>query len=224
MAASKYILIVASVGLHWFSDDTCAQSLFNSRGSTGQSQSSFGSQLPGSMFSNPTGSQSSALGPSQPGSFIGRGSQANRFVGRQQPSGVATGEPRSNNSSSRQREGTRREVVPSRGAESASTQQRSETTSSRPVIRPRYRVAFEFAPVSAEELTEVLASRFADFSIRRREFAEIKVAVNSDRTIALSGTVPSDETRILAALVARFEPGVSSVTNQLVVATKQIDD
>lgn len=82
-------------------------------------------------------------------------------------------------------------------------------------LRPQQRVAFDYAPPTEATTQRSLQAQFSG----ERSGASLKgVDVNLENGVAvLRGSVDSDESRKLAAIMARLEPGVSKVRDELVV-------
>lgn len=82
-------------------------------------------------------------------------------------------------------------------------------------IRPRLVVSFTPPRPSTEKVTTTLSTRFQKLS-DRAGFENVTVEAEGNRVI-LRGEVASTETSRLAGMLARLEPGVRSVTNELTV-------
>jgi hypothetical protein len=82
-------------------------------------------------------------------------------------------------------------------------------------LRPQQRVAFEYTVPSAPETQAVLKGRFE--SVRTGpKISGVDVSY-ADGIVTLRGTVDSEDSRKLATLLARLEPGVRTVNDELVV-------
>lgn len=82
-------------------------------------------------------------------------------------------------------------------------------------LRPQQRVAFDYTLPTQAETQLSLESRFE--SVRTAaKIRRLDVSV-ADGVVTLRGTVDSEDSRKLATILARLEPGVSSVNDELVV-------
>jgi hypothetical protein len=82
-------------------------------------------------------------------------------------------------------------------------------------VRPQLLVAFDYPRPSAETIQESLATRFAKLA-SKEQFKGIDVEADGSSVI-LRGEVDSDRTSRLATILARMEPGVKRVRNELTV-------
>ncbi len=89
--------------------------------------------------------------------------------------------------------------------------------SNQPSLRITRRVAFSFRSAITSDFSATLARRL-ERSQRIQTRSPVVVSIQG-RTVVLQGSVATDHDRALAAQVALLEPGVSSVDNQLVVAS-----
>ncbi len=83
----------------------------------------------------------------------------------------------------------------------------------RPTVRISLRVAFEYPQRRSTQVVRSLEQRLVTVLEKRVQSPEILV---SGRTVTLRGKVSSEHQRVLAAELARQEPGVSTVQNELV--------
>lgn len=219
-ACGPAILAAAGFALSVHASCAHAQGLFGSRGSAGQNQPSATSPA-GSLFSRNIGFPSSANTNQVPGSgrsFVGRSNQ--RFVG-----GGALSQSTSSGSDSAN---TNRRAAPRRVAagEGTSTPVSREGAAvsngvrRKPII-PRHRIAFEFPAKAATAISGQLNSQLQKLAATKPEFAGIKVQVEPLGRVKLTGQVPSDDIRKLAAIMVRLEPGVRKVQNELAVAANR---
>lgn len=84
-------------------------------------------------------------------------------------------------------------------------------------IRPIHRVAFTYSPRTIVKLNTSLKTQFVQLASRNPRFQGLTLALNSNREVVLRGTVKDAATRKLAAAMARLEPGVRTVKNEIVV-------
>ena len=94
------------------------------------------------------------------------------------------------------------------GAGQATTRSRAEQ------LRPRHRVSFPYSPVSNTQVSTSLRVHLRPLQGRIRD-AQFSLA--EDGTLTLRGTAASADARELAEAVARLEPGVRRIDNQIVV-------
>jgi hypothetical protein len=135
----------------------------------------------------------------RPNSFVGRDRLATqRFVGRdssvtRQPSAVTNLPPSQNEST------LNRPWRPSSG---------------KSLYDPQISVGFDYQPYAQQVLSQNLTNR-----LKQHLGAELPIEVSvADRTATLRGTVASATARGLAEILMGFEPGISTVVNQLQVA------
>jgi len=82
-------------------------------------------------------------------------------------------------------------------------------------------IAFSYQPRSPSETSQLLRSQLQNVAESNPEFAGIKAEVGDDGQVILTGHVRSNDTRRLAEIVVRLEPGVYSVKNELTVRVPQ---
>ncbi|MGE5195432.1 MAG: BON domain-containing protein [Deltaproteobacteria bacterium] len=146
-----------------------------------------------------------AMGGQRQG-FVG---QANtRFVGNQQAMQGQTGQNQFNNRQG-QNAGARRQ------GQNANQNNQTAGTQSQRSIRPQLIVAFDRPKGIAERSTAALAKRFQKLS-DRKGFEGITIDADGNKLV-LRGEVDSAQTSRLATMLARMEPGVKSVKNELTV-------
>lgn len=218
------IIAAAGFALSMHPSAAPAQSLFSSRGGSGQSQAS-GASSTGSLFSRnigfPSGAnanQTQAAG----NAFVGRSNRG--FVGA-----GGSGQSSSSNaeySSSSRAPATRRAAVtvaegngttPLTGREGNVV---TGQTQRKPIV-PRHRIAFEFPVREKSAIGEHLRTQLARLAVRNPAFATIQIQVEPDGQVRLQGRVPSEDARKLAAILVGFEPGVRGVRNELVVESNR---
>ena len=88
---------------------------------------------------------------------------------------------------------------------------------SRRVVRPQLRLAFEFSQPAATEVQTSLSTQFQRLESSRPELDNVQIQFGTDRVAVLRGEVASENDKKLAAMVARMEPGVRTVRNELTV-------
>jgi hypothetical protein len=150
--------------------------------------------------------------------FIGRQDDGRRLVGSQQAGQQGTTgrsqQNRTNRTSNRRQ--TNREDFDN---QNFGSQNRGRSGSSRLNIRPQQRIAFEYTEPSATSITSTLETRFGRVADRLANLGGITVTAEPEGLIVLTGAVTSEGDKRLAAMIARLEPGVRSVRNELIVST-----
>jgi osmotically-inducible protein OsmY len=92
----------------------------------------------------------------------------------------------------------------------------NSNTATQRVVRPQQRIAFEFQARPRAQVQSEISTRFTQLS--GGQYAGVTVGLDEEGQARLSGTVPTEDARRLAEIMAGFEPGVRSVTNELSVA------
>lgn len=88
-------------------------------------------------------------------------------------------------------------------------------TSTAPAIRPRQKVAFDFPKPSPTRIQASYQKQLTGISRRYPQFQNIDLAPGAEGEVVLTGTVPTARDARLAANLARLEPGVRTVRNEL---------
>lgn len=88
-------------------------------------------------------------------------------------------------------------------------------TSTRPVIRPRQKVAFDFPQPSPDKIQTTVQTQLTGISRRFPQFQNVQLTPGEAGEVVLTGSVPSARDARLAANLARLEPGVRSIRNEL---------
>lgn len=139
--------------------------------------------------------------------FAGRGNAAENFVG-----GIVQGEGQTGPGARRttnQFQGLNRQGQIRQGIQQPTGPSRAER------IRPRHRIAFQYPPRQNEAVTTNLQTRLTSLPAGP---AGVTVSLSPQGVATLSGSVADEHASKLAAAVARQEPGVRSVDNQLSIA------
>jgi osmotically-inducible protein OsmY len=84
-------------------------------------------------------------------------------------------------------------------------------------IRPTQRIAFTYPQRSGSTIESTLETRFGRVSSRQSGLDGVSVSSEAEGVVVLTGEVDSEENKRLAAVLARLEPGVRSVRNELTV-------
>lgn len=90
-------------------------------------------------------------------------------------------------------------------------------TQSRRVVRPRLQIAFNHTRPATTAVQTNLNTQFRRFQTSRPELENVQIQVGSDRNVVLRGRVNTENDKKLAAMLARLEPGVRKVKNELTI-------
>ena len=82
-------------------------------------------------------------------------------------------------------------------------------------LRPRHRVAFSYSPHRSDVVRSSLQTHFG--SLRDR-VSGVETSLTPDGTLILQGSAVSPEAKKLAEALARLEPGVRRIDNQITVS------
>jgi hypothetical protein len=154
------------------------------------------------------GQQSTLLGLSNGTNLIGTGAAAG-----QNPAGQAGQMPnrqgmQNRNNANRRTGQNRNQANQATGAGAANQQGRS--------IRPQLVVGFDHARPAADATQAAIATRFSKLA-SKTEFKNIQVEMDGD-VVVLRGQVDTERSGKVAVVLARMEPGVKTVRNELTVA------
>jgi len=147
----------------------------------------------------------------QGGQFVGRGTDSSQFVGRGTAGQQSGG--RQSSQFGRGSQQSRRNVNQSSGS----------STRNLRVVRPRVRIAFNHPTIPAASLTSTLTGQLQRFTAQNK-LSGVRFDIDQNYTVTLKGEVPSNNSRKLHEIVARMEPGVRKVRNELVVLADQADE
>ena len=165
--------------------------------------SQIGGATGGPQFGQPTT-------PTNQGGLAGRNDNAGRFIGQQNAGQQNNRVNRTFQAAQNNRNANVRNAGPDPfGAGGAS----GNTVTIRPVTR----VAFRYPRRAQARIGSEIQTRFSRLAVRQPRFSGVKARLATNGTIILSGTVASEDAKVLAANVALLEPGVRKVTNRLVV-------
>lgn len=169
------------------------------RSGTGAGQGGLtGNALNSGIGSTQFGDLSNSTGQS---GFVGVGDNAGRFVGNRNAA-------QQTNQLSRNFQGARAGNTNVQPGANNNTQLK---------IRPIHRVAFNYSPRTIGRLQSSLNTQFTKLAQRNPRFQGLTLALNGSNEVVLRGTVNSEATRKLAAAMAKLEPGVRTVKNEIVV-------
>lgn len=88
-------------------------------------------------------------------------------------------------------------------------------TSTAPAIRPRQKVAFDYPQPSPTRIQASFQRQLTGISRRFPQFQDVDSTPGIAGEVVLTGTVPTERDAQLAANLARLEPGVRTVRNEL---------
>lgn len=88
----------------------------------------------------------------------------------------------------------------------------------RRVVRPRLQIAFEHPRPATTAVQTNLNSQFTRLRTSRPELQGVQIQMGDDREVVLRGRVDSENDKKLAAMLARLEPGVRTVKNEITIA------
>ena len=198
------------------------QSLFGNRGPSGQIGSNLRGSITGgtSTFGSLSGQQ---LGGNQlggtntatQGAFVGRDDNTGRFVGdqrlgQQSPGGQGGGRQFGNRGNGNGGTGRAFGDFGQGGG-------RGNQGAARRIVRPRQEIAFTYSRPATKQISSAVNTRLKMVSLRQPTLRSVLVVLDEQGAATLSGQVNSPETRRLAAIMVRLEPGVRSIKNELIV-------
>ena len=86
------------------------------------------------------------------------------------------------------------------------------------VIRPRQKIAFDYDPPAPTVIRTAVTQQYRQLQTRRPGLEGVTIEIGEGHAAVLTGTVPDENSRKLAAALARLEPGIRSIKNELKVA------
>lgn len=87
--------------------------------------------------------------------------------------------------------------------------------SQQPVIRPRQKVAFEYPQPKLEAVVATTQTRLQKLAVRYPHLGDVQLAQETDGTIVLRGSAPTEADAKVAESMIRLEPGVRKIRNEL---------
>ncbi|MCA9067693.1 MAG: BON domain-containing protein [Planctomycetaceae bacterium] len=152
------------------------------------------------------------------GGFVGGSDTAGRFIGSQQAGqqsiqATATGATGRGGQFGGGQFGNRSSSFNQQGG----FNNRQSGSQSRRVVRPRLQIAFDHTPRPVATVQTNLNTGFDRLRTSRTELRNVQVQVGSNREVVLRGRVGSENDKKLAAMLARLEPGVRTVKNELTI-------
>ena len=182
----------------------------------------------GSGSTRPGAAQAPGVGNVTPfsGGFVGASDNMGRFVGNQQTgqqnAQTAAGGLNRLNVGNRNRGGDINNRLNQSGLNQGQFGQggNQNRNQARMTVRPAQRIAFEYPQPERAEVRTSLQTQFRRLSDRRPQLANVSIALDGGSEAVLRGQVVSEDARKLAEAVARLEPGVRSVRNEITVRTR----
>jgi hypothetical protein len=168
----------------------------------------------GSQLNLDLGALSATVGQ---GGFIGRSDNAGRFVGN-----ANTGQQSIQGTNAGGQFGGRGQQFGGgqfggRNTTGGFNQRGGFNQQSRRTIRPQHRIAFDYSQPETGSVQTSLNAQFQRFQTSRPELQGVQIGLGDGREVVLRGQVRSEEDKKLAAQLARMEPGVRTVRNELTV-------
>jgi hypothetical protein len=140
--------------------------------------------------------------------FVGRGNPAQNFVGGT----LQTGQGQTPGGG---RFGQVLQGMDRQGGGNQQFRQQPTGPSRAEQVRPRHRVSFAYTPRQNEATAGIVQARLGQ---PNSPIAGVAVSLDGEGVATLSGTAATQHDSRLAAALARLEPGVRGVRNQLTVA------
>ena len=146
--------------------------------------------------------------------FVGRADKLDTFIGRQMANGAGTSSLGRNMSANPRNARTRQ-----RGNDPNSTNGTAGSVQPQQTIRmmTRQRIAFSHPSVPASSVETRLNGRFGESLQKRLDATNLSFNLDSDGLLTMTGDVKSTDAKDLAEMIARMEPGVRDVRNDLTV-------
>lgn len=138
----------------------------------------------------------------QSGGFVGRNDTAGRFVGNSQ-AGATNAAPQTPNFSGRGGSGA--------GSQFNTSQSTAKNLN---VVRPQLKIAFTFPSVPKETVTAALGQQI-DSMLKRKKLEGVNFTIDDKSVVTLKGEVATGEDARLIAILARMEPGIRGVKNEI---------
>lgn len=170
--------------------------------------------------------EAGAMAPGSAGTaqgFIGRADNAGRFIGDQrtgQQTAARAGAPAMQTAprfAGQPQFGTGGQFGQTQFGQMQFGQNRGTGRAARLPMRPQGRIGFSYSERTAPAVEASLGTRFGQLASRRAELANVQATMDDNGTAVLRGRVDSEEARRLAEAMARLEPGVRAVQNELAV-------
>ncbi len=173
------------------------------------------SGLTGPQISTQLGALSATIGQ---GGFIGQADNAGRFIGNQNAGQQSIqGTSMSGGQFGGSQFGSRGQQGQNGQGQNGFNQQGNFNQQSRRTIRPQQRIAFDYPQRAQAEIQTDLSGQFQRLQTTRPELEGVEVQLAANNQVILRGQVRTEEDKKLAAMLARMEPGVRSVKNELTI-------
>jgi len=180
---------------------------------TGMGQGGFGQAGTGQNRNNAMGAQQG-----QNNGFLGINNNPNNFLGRTQQGQTnlngQTGNLGRNNRAG-QRGGNRQLDSNLQNILNGGQQGGGGQAQQPPAVRPRQKVAFEYPQPKLEAVIATTQTRMQKLAVRYPHLSDVQLAQESDGTVVLRGSAPSENDAKVAENMLRFEPGVRKIRNEL---------
>ncbi|HUQ69916.1 MAG TPA: BON domain-containing protein [Planctomycetaceae bacterium] len=206
----------ASSGSSMFGGSTGTSGLGTAGVGTGQGgagQGGLGQQGTGQNRNNAMGAQQG-----QNNGFLGVNNNPNNFLGRnaqgQTNLNGQTGNTGRNNRAG-QRGGNRQLDSNLQNMLNGGQQGGGGQTQQQPAVRPRQKVAFEYPQPKLEAVIATTQTRLTKLAVRYPHLSDVQLSQESDGTVVLRGSAPSENDARVAENMLRFEPGVRKIRNEL---------
>ena len=152
------------------------------------------------------------------GGFVGRSDNVGRFVGQQQGGGAQAtplGGANRLGGALRQRTNAGGFNDPNNpvGGGFGGSQARRQAY----IVRPQQRIAFEYPARTTAEIGTSVRTQMTQIAGRRESLRGVRVETGANGLVTLRGQVETEDARKLAAVMARLEPGVREVRNELTI-------
>jgi hypothetical protein len=148
--------------------------------------------------------------------FIGRNTDPNAFIGANNQTGNVTGQTgnlgRGNQGAGRRQLDAGLMNALNGGQQGGLGGQQNQQL----IIRPRQKIAFEYTQPEFQAVVSTTQTRIEKLAVRYPQFADMRLQQETDGTVILRGTAPSEADAKLAENMIRLEPGVRRVRNELV--------
>jgi hypothetical protein len=180
--------------------------------SSGLGQGGFGQQGgAGSGQNRNTG----LTGQNQNNGFLGVNNNPGNFIGRNNQGQNGNQNGQTGNLGRGNQGGNRRQLDSGLMNAINGNNQQGGGQSQQPVIRPRQKVAFEYPQPKLEVIVATTQTRLQKLAVRYPHLSDVKLVQESDGTVVLSGSSPSEADAKVAENMLRFEPGVRKIRNEL---------
>lgn len=173
-------------------------------GNSGGSGSGSGtSSLTQSNLNAGDGSVAATIGQN---TFVGRGENSSRFVGSRNSSTTTNG-----------RGANQMSLLQSLVGNNDFTQNSNNSNAQTQSITPQLRLGFALPPLPAVELQSTVQSRLVGLPALGPRTNGVIAKADPQGLVVLTGSVQSEDDRLLMETLVRMEPGVRSVRNELAV-------